>query len=126
MSNLAEKHGLAQRVFHRSTASTNAVVLVDGPAILVGFNMNEGATQRWLKFYDKNTEPLPTDEPIYVTKGNASLPVNSTTLEIFCENGIAIRITANGSPTTAFWDDTAIGAEEVFLNVFYRRVAPKK
>lgn len=123
MSNLAGKKGLIQRVFHRSTASTNAVVLVEGPAIICGFNVTGGPSGRWLRFYDLNRTPQANDEPAYVTRTNTSLPLNNSTTEIFCENGIAIRITANGAPTTAFWDDTAIGAEEVFLNLFYKRVA---
>ena len=121
--NLAARKGLTQRVFYRSKASTNAVVLVEGPVIFSGFSLTGGATSRWVRFYDLNRTPLASDEPSYVTKSNVSSPNNSTGQDIFFQNGIAIRMTVNGAPPTAFWDDTPILAEEVVLILFYRRVA---
>lgn len=110
---------------HVSTASTNAVVLVDGPAVLVGYGVITGATARWLRFYDLNRAPLPSDTPIFVVRTNASLPLNSTIPNIYCVNGIAIRITANGAPPTYNdSDDTAITANDVYLNVYYQRPLP--
>ena len=123
MSNKAVKKGLTQTAHHTSTASTNAVVLVSGPALLAGYSVVTGASARWLRFYDLNREPLPSDDPVYVTRTNASLPLNAIIADIFCENGIAIRITANGAPPTAYYDDTAITAGDVYLDVFYKRVA---
>lgn len=123
MSNLAVKKGLTQTAHYTSTASTNAVVLVSGPSIVVGLSVVTGASARWLRIYDLNREPLPSDDPIHITRTNASLPLNSVIPDLFCENGIAIRITANGAPPTAYYDDTAITAGDVFLDLFYKRVA---
>lgn len=124
MSRLAEKYGLVQSVYHISTASTNAVVLAEGPLILCGFSAVAGASARWVRFYDLNRVPLASDEPKFTVRLSTSAQTNVTIPEIFLENGLAMRITANGAPPTAYYDDTAITAGDVFINVFYRRVVP--
>ena len=106
---------------HVSTASVNAVVLVEGPCSITGINVVTGATARWLRLYDLDRAPLPSDTPFYTTRTNASLPLVSAIPNVYCENGLAIRITANGAPPTYNdSDDTAITANDVYLNVYYQ------
>lgn len=121
MRKLQQKWNLSLVARHVSTASVNAVVLVSGPCSLVGFNAVTGATARWVRFYDLDRAPLPSDTPIHTSRTNASLPLNSTIPSLFCQNGLAIRITANGAPPTYNdSDDTAITANDVYLNVYYQ------
>lgn len=104
-------------VRHVATATTNAVVLRSGHCRLNGTNNVGGATGRWIKIYDLDREPLPSDTPVMVVLSFVNSPgtMLAPPKGIWLQNGLAIRITANAAPG----DDTAVSAGDVDLRCYF-------
>jgi hypothetical protein len=104
---------------HVAAATVNATVLVTGPCRFMGTNYRGPSTSRWLKIYDLATNPATTDTPIMSlrTASSASATTGAPEGGIWCENGIAIRITANAAED----DDTAVSAGDVVVQIYYQR-----
>ncbi len=111
----ANKANLVAR--HVATATTNAVVLRSGPCRFNGTNNVGGATGRWIKIYDLDREPLPSDTPVFMALSFVNSPgtMLAPPKGIWLRNGLAIRITANAAPT----DDTAVSAGDVDLRCYF-------
>lgn len=88
-----------------SSSNNNATVFFDGKAEFLGFIYSVGSSAGaiFVKLYDKNTLPTSSDIPILTTRmfnsSNSqtgypqSQQVRKYFPNIFCENGISIRIT---------------------------------
>lgn len=102
-----------------SAANTNAT-LVKAWATVVGSMQisNSSTSWRYVKLYDKVTAPVVWDSS--AIKKNIGVPPGDTLLLNFSTHirfalGLGMRITAN----PAVSDDTAIGANEVIVNISY-------
>ena len=102
-----------------SAASTNANVIKKAYGTLLGMAIfNSAGAARYLKLYDKATNPNPAvDVPIatYTIPANGSLIIPNSMCGIKFETGIACLITTVASDT----DATATGANEVIANFLY-------
>ena len=95
------------------TSSTNPTIIFSGKAVVQHILLFSSlASPTFVKLYDKSSLPTSSDTPIITTRFNtttsAAYPQISAglkrTLDYFCENGIALRTTANVDDS----DDTAI------------------
>lgn len=95
------------------TASTNPTVVCSGKVLIKHYLMyGPSSNSTFVKTYDQDTLPTNTDTPIcttrFFTNNNAAYPQVSAPLirylNLFCENGISIRTTANVEDN----DNTAI------------------
>jgi hypothetical protein len=104
--------GCSERYRIFSTADINAGVIKTGGTTLGTFDLgNTGASDAFLKLYDKATAPNPaTDTPlatIYLPKGTRQ--VNPPDLFVRVYNGLAITITGG----VADADATAVLAHQI-------------
>jgi hypothetical protein len=101
-----------------AAASTNAALIKEGPAEVVGVILaNTAAAVKYVKLYDKATAPDQNDTPIFTfalpagRTEDISLPARLDT-----ENGLGIRITNLPADN----DNTAVTAVDVIAHILYR------
>lgn len=104
-------------ILHTATADVNATVLIARPCRFNGVN-HTAVAGRWIKLYDLADAPTVSDVPFMsVLTFNGSvgtmLPPSGG---IWCQNGLAIRITA----AAALDDNTAVSAGDVSMRSYYR------
>lgn len=115
-------------VSYISANSMNATSVVDRAAVLTGLQVyNVGSAVAYLKFWDKSSAPDPSDTSgtgtpkmrllVPHNSGNGSgfiMPIDPDGIQF--DNGIAFAIVTGAADT----NETAVPANEIFVNIQYR------
>jgi hypothetical protein len=116
---MSTSQGASTHFHHISAASTNATLVKNAAGVIGAIALsNNAASPRYVKFYNQTTAPtVGTSVPVrtIMVPANSTIDLDTGAFGIRHATGISIAITGG----IAVADTTAVGANEVVVNISY-------